>query len=290
MPAAKGSNSVENSTQRLAKYQLKDIAYQPAGAQRAVLLDVNLVIHAGEQIAVIGPSGAGKTSLLALLAQAIEPSAGTVHIAGQNTADLTVSQRHALRKLAFYAPQSPPLPPRQRVVNAVLAGLLPQWSSWQSIKAWFHASTPSRQAAFEALCTLGLGDKLWVNVATLSGGERQRVALARMLVSKTQAFLVDEPLSALDPTRAATVLQTLQTEARARGATLVCSLHQVDLARSQFDRIIALRDGRVVFDGAASDLSDTAVAQLYAGMPAEVANNVFDEVSLDLPAPVLRCS
>ena len=103
----------------------------------------------------------------------------------------------------------------------------------------------------------GLGDKLYARVDRLSGGERQRCGLARLLLSAAEAFLVDEPLSALDPALSQMTLATLQQEAAARNATLVCSLHQVDMARANFPRIVGLRDGRIVFDAAARAASPT---------------------------------
>ena len=253
---------------------------------------ISLTIHAGEHIAIIGPSGAGKTSLLAVLAQAVDAHSGSVCIAGNKVSHLNTAQRHALRKTTFYAPQTPPLPPRQRVVNAVLAGRLPLLGAWQSVVQWFRTSPAEPvYTAFAKLELLGLGDKLWANVATLSGGERQRVGLARMLVSQVQTFLVDEPLSALDPARAEAVIQVLKTEASTRGATLVCSLHQVDLARRQFERVIGLREGKLVFDCAANALTDAAVAALYAGLPAESAPNIDEQFALNDSTPVLvRCN
>src|SRR5690606_38796212 len=106
-------------------------------------------------------------------------------------------------------------------------------------------------------------DKLYARVDRLSGGERQRCGMARALVSQAGAFLVDEPLSALDPTLSVQTLNVLQREARTRNATLVCSLHQVELARAHFPRIVGLRDGSIVFDAASSDISDAMIAELY---------------------------
>jgi phosphonate transport system ATP-binding protein len=171
------------------------------------------------------------------------------------------SARHRLRARLFLAPQTPPLPPRQRVVNAVLAARLPHWSLWQAFRSLLTPLDPD--AAFEALSRFGLGDKLYARVDRLSGGERQRCGLARLLLSTAQVFLVDEPLSALDPTLADMTLAALQREARARNATLVCSLHQVDIARASFARIVGLRDGRVVFDAPREQVSDAMIAALY---------------------------
>ena len=116
---------------------------------------------------------------------------------------------------------------------------------------------------YAAVARFGLGDKLYARVDRLSGGERQRCGLARVLLSSADAFLVDEPLSALDPTLSQLTLATLQQEAAARNATLVCSLHQVDIARASFPRIVGLRAGRIVFDAPRDDVTDAMIAALY---------------------------
>ena len=225
------------------------------------LNDINLSIEQGEQIALIGPSGAGKTTLLHTLACAHMAEAGEFFVFGVAPWKLTHAARHALRARLFLAPQTPPLPPRQRVVTAVLAGRLPQWSFWQAITSLVSPLEPD--AAYDALARFNLQDKLYARVDRLSGGERQRCGLARLLVSKAGAFLVDEPLSALDPVLSLKTLATLQQEAASRNATLVCSLHQIELALSHFPRIVALRDGRVVFDAPRAEVSEAMIAALY---------------------------
>jgi phosphonate transport system ATP-binding protein len=232
-----------------------------SGAHPYALTDMKLEIGQGEQVALIGPSGAGKTTLLHTLACAHQPNAGELRAFGVDPWTHGVRQRHALRARLFLAPQTPPLPPRQRVVTAVLAGRLPQWSLWQALASLIRPADP--QAAFDALARFNLQDKLYARVDRLSGGERQRCSIARLLVSQAQAFLVDEPLSALDPTLALQTLSVLREEAAARNATLVCSLHQVELARAHFPRIVGLRNGRVVFDAAREDVSDAMIAALY---------------------------
>jgi len=225
------------------------------------LSDVNLSIAQGEQIALIGPSGAGKTTLLHTLACAHRAESGKFSVFGVDPWSLGHAARHALRARLFLAPQSPPLPSRQRVVTAVLAGCLPQWSFWQAIASLIRPINPD--VAYDALARFNLQDKLYARVDRLSGGERQRCGMARLLVSKADALLVDEPLSALDPTLALQTLIVLQQEANSRNATLICSLHQIDLALSHFSRIIGLREGRVIFDVPRAALTQAMIAQLY---------------------------
>lgn len=239
------------------------IHHPRANLAAPALHDISFKIEAGEQIALIGPSGAGKTTLLHTLACAIEPANGSYLAFGTAPWKSGNKQRHALRKRLFLAPQTPPLPPRQRVVTAVLAARLPQWSLWQAFKSLVKPADPL--AAFNALARFQLEDKLYARVDRLSGGERQRCGMARLLVSAAQVFLVDEPLSALDPTLASATLTVLQEEATSRTATLICSLHQVELARRHFPRVVGLRDGRIVFDVKREMLTDEMVAALYAG-------------------------
>ena len=245
-------------------FQLSEVvARHPAArvGSPAALQGVSLSIAAGEHLAVIGPSGAGKTSLLHVMACALRLDSGRLEIQGQSPWQLGNSALHQLRGRLFLAPQVPPLPPRQRVVTSVLAGRLPAMSLWSSLRSLCYPS--DIPAAQQALALFDLSDKLFERVDRLSGGERQRVGLARALLSPAQAWLVDEPLSALDPIRSKQALQTLIDNARARGVTLVASLHQVDMALAHFSRVVGLREGRVLFDLPAALVTAEHLARLY---------------------------
>ncbi|MBR7792628.1 ATP-binding cassette domain-containing protein [Undibacterium sp. FT147W] len=245
------------------------------------LQDIHLQIQQGEQIAIIGPSGAGKTTLLHTLACASQPTQGELIFNGQAVWQLSHSARHQLRRQLFLAPQTPPLPARQRVVTSVLAGRLPHWTFLQAFTNLIKPTDP--RAAFEALARFHLQHKLYARVDKLSGGERQRCGLARLLLSDAQLLLVDEPLSALDPTLAQQTLATLQQEARERNATLICSLHQVELARSHFSRIIGLRDGKILFDS--KHVSAQMIADLYKNAQSlNESDHLSAETNADAPA------
>jgi phosphonate transport system ATP-binding protein len=246
------------------KISLKEVfAQHPAAAASApaALRGVSLAIGAGEQVAVIGPSGAGKTTFLHALACALRPSQGGLQLDGKDPWALPRTELQQLRGQLFLAPQVPPLPPRQRVVTAVLAGRLPQMSLWQSLRSLFYPTDIPR--ADEALAQFDVSDKLFERVDRLSGGERQRVGLARLLVSKARLFLVDEPLSALDPTRSGQAIQSLTRAARQRCATLVVSLHHVEMALQHFPRIVGLRYGELVFDLPAAQVTQQHLHALY---------------------------
>jgi phosphonate transport system ATP-binding protein len=249
------------------------------------LRTLTLHIRAGEQVAVIGPSGAGKTTFLHLLACALRPSAGNFTLSrvgpepvalrsatpdaamheGVRPWDLSTAALQTLRGSLFLAPQVPPLPPRQRVVTAVLAGRLPHISLWTALSRLFY---PRDMAlAQTALGHFDLAEKLFERVDRLSGGERQRVGLARALVgieSGARLLLVDEPLSALDPERGRLALHSLSTQSTAHGATLVCTLHHVEMALQHFPRIIGLRDGELAFDLPATEVTPERLHALYA--------------------------
>ena len=241
---------------------------------------VSLSVAAGEQVAIIGPSGAGKTTLLHLMACALQPApkseqkaAGKLRLDDQDPWQLPRSALQRLRGRLFLAPQVPPLPARQRVVNAVLAGRLPHESLWHSLSRLFYPRDLA--PAHAALARFDLGDKLFDRVDRLSGGERQRVGLARLLASQATLLLVDEPLSALDPNHSQQAIDALTATARERSATLIATLHHVEMALVNFPRIIGLRDGVVAFDLPATQVTPTLLQQLYA--------NHLQE--LDGPAP-----
>ena len=252
---------------------------------------LSLSIAAGEQVAVIGPSGAGKTTFLQVAACALPPAAGRLTLDDTDPWTLSRSALQRLRGRLFLAPQVPPLPPRQRVVTSVLAGRLPAMGVWSSVRSLFYPS--DIPAAFAALERFDLADKLFERVDRLSGGERQRVGLARALLSPASLWLVDEPLSALDPARATQAMRTLVDGARERGITLVATLHQVDKALEHFPRIIGLRDGALAFDLPSAQVTRERLAALYDQFEHELRGEAAAPVADIAPAPaqpaVMHC-
>ncbi len=237
--------------------------YGADGTERRVLDQVDLRVAAGEQIAIVGPSGAGKTSLLHVAAGALRPDGGILRLGGADFWRIGSRARQQVRRSLFLAPQVPPLPPRQRVVTATLAARLPAVGFLRGLVSLLYPM--DIPAARAALAAFGLEARLFDRVDRLSGGERQRVGLARALVSPARIWLLDEPLAALDPVHAGAVLQILCAEARRRGVTLVVSLHHAELARANFPRLLGIRGGRVAFDGPAADIAASHWQALYAG-------------------------
>ena len=247
------------------------------------LRKVNLHIGAGEQVAVIGPSGAGKSSLLNLLATALRPDNGELQVLGERAWQLSARQRQRLRARIGLIHQSPPLPPRQRVVTAVLAGKLGQWGLGKSLLNLMHPlDIPGARAA---LARLDLGDKLFAHCQQLSGGQLQRVGIARVLYQAPEVLLADEPVSAMDPVLAEHTLSVLCRHAREHNVTLIASLHAVELALAHFSRIIGLRDGQILFDLAAGDVDRELLDTLYANE--QLHTSPVPPVSLSVQIP--RC-
>ena len=229
---------------------------------KAAVSGVTLAVAAGEQVAVIGPSGAGKTTLLNALACALRPTSGTLAIDGQTPWTLPARALRALRGTLFLAPQVPPLPPRQRVVTAVLAARLPHQSLWASVRSLFYPDDIA--LAERALAHFGLADKLFERVDRLSGGERQRVALAQCALQGAPLLLLDEPVAFQDPAHQALVARWLSTWLPADQA-LVISAHDVNwIARTATHVLALLPEGACAF-GAATALLDAPLLEKVYG-------------------------
>jgi len=260
-------------------FRLSGVGHTHASGQ-AALSGIDIQAAQGERIAIIGPSGSGKTTLLRLLATGLKPDSGQLSLLGEQPWDEGSFRLRKLRARIGLVHQAPPLPPRQRVVTAVLAGRLGHWSLPRSLLSLIYP--PDRSGAAEALARLDLTDKLYVRCDQLSGGQLQRVGIARMLYQQPELILADEPVSAMDPVLSDHTLGLLNQEAQRRNATLVASLHAVDLALAHFPRIIGFRAGQILFDKPAEALRPEELTALYANeqleqRPAEpVASQVLN--------------
>ena len=231
------------------------------------LYPLTLTIEQGEAVAIVGPSGAGKTTLLHLLAGVVEPTAGSVELLGRPLRALAPGRERSA--LVGVMHQQFDLVPNLAVIHNVLAGNLGRWGV---LRAALSLVRPRHYGAAErALERVGLRDRMHERTERLSGGEQQRVALARLLVQGPHALLADEPVASLDPARADALVRLLVRMAREDGHTLVASLHSVTLALEHFDRVIALREGRIVFDRSANEVSEELLAHLYEFEPERTA-------------------
>lgn len=236
--------------------------------RRGALDDVGLAVERGEVVALVGPSGAGKSTLLTLLDGRLRGWQGAASVLGRALRRDRAPDRGRRAEVGFVF-QEFALVERASVWQNVLNGRL---GRTDPIASLFGRFTDRDKAAAEAaLADTGIAELGDRRVDQLSGGQRQRVAIARCLAQEPQLILADEPVSNLDPLRSERILRLLADTARRRGATLIFSSHQPELAASVADRIVAMRDGAVVFDGAPDRLTAESLAAVYRDAPAASA-------------------
>jgi phosphonate transport system ATP-binding protein len=238
--------------------------------EHAALDGVSLRIAAGERVGIVGPSGAGKTTLLRLLVGAVRPTSGSVQVRGRDLATLAESELRAVRGATGFIHQDHRLVPTQRVLTNVLAGRLGKWSVARALREMLWPRRCEQERVYAILERVGIPEKIFERVDSLSGGQQQRVAIGRALYQGPQVLLADEPISGVDPARARDTLGLLVGIAEEAGLTLCASVHNLELAREFFPRLVGLRGGRVVFDGSTQALSDADFAELYKLAPAEL--------------------
>jgi phosphonate transport system ATP-binding protein len=233
--------------------------------RRRALDDVSLSLAPGEMVALIGPSGSGKSTLLRAVGglTALDAGAGVIEAFGETVqADGRLSRRvRALRSRIGVVFQQFNLVGRLSLYTNVALGALGRVATWRGLLgAW---PQPVRDEAMAALARVGVADYAAQRASTLSGGQQQRGAIARALVQQAKLVLADEPVASLDPVSARRVLELLRGLNRSDGLTVMVTLHQVDYALRYCDRVIALRAGRLVYDGAPAGLDRERLAGIY---------------------------
>ncbi|MBY0573602.1 MAG: phosphonate ABC transporter ATP-binding protein [Undibacterium sp.] len=225
------------------------------------LKSISLSVPKGQFCVVLGPSGAGKSTLLRTINGLCIPSIGHIMIDGDT---LSQKNQQRLRQRVAMVHQHFNLSLRLSVSANVLTGVLAQTSLWRSLLGWFSPS--HRQKACLLLEKVGLKPRhLQRRASELSGGQQQRVGIARAFMSDPEIVLADEPVASLDPKISRDILQLIKDTASERNTTVLCSLHQIDLAREFADRLIGMRDGVIVFDGTPAEFTDEMLQKLYAG-------------------------
>lgn len=240
-------------------FELKNVTQQFGRFQS--LADINLQIRAGDRVALVGSSGAGKSTLISLLNGTLLPTQGEVWVLGRNLAQLRPKLLRQVQRQIGTIYQQFHLVDNLRVIHNVNAGHLGRWSFLKAAISLIHPLEV--ETAANALAQVGIQEKLYERTDSLSGGQQQRVAIARVLVQNPTAILADEPISSLDPERSREIMDLLRQLSQETGKTLVTSLHAIEFARSHCDRIIGLRQGRILFDTPTEALSDVMIEQLY---------------------------
>ena len=227
------------------------------------LSSIDLQIAKGERVALIGASGSGKTTLLRLFGAQLAPDRGEVRVLGCNPLVLGEGKLRELRSRLGYLPQDLGLVPNLRVLQNVVAGRCGRRSVLGSLRDLILPAVGVRRRIYELLERVGIEEKMYDRVDTLSGGQQQRVAVARALFQEPAVILADEPVSAVDPARARDVLELLTRLSEEEGLTLLVSMHQLDLAREFFPRLVGLKHGKVHFDGKPSELGSEGLSALF---------------------------
>jgi phosphonate transport system ATP-binding protein len=252
------------------------------GATRA-LHGVDLVVEPGEVVVLLGLSGSGKSTLLRHLDGLELPTEGTVEVLGQDVPSLAPARLRALRGQVAMIFQQFELVPSLTVLENVLTGALARLR-WPRLGLWAYPKALTL-TALTHLDRVGLLDKAYQRADELSGGQQQRVAIARALMQNPKILLADEPVASLDPESADQVMKLIREIAADDGLTVVCSLHQVDLALGWGDRIVGLRHGEVVLDTATQGLGKAQVMEIYGRVASSTSALTAIEVELGTTAP-----
>ena len=241
------------------------------------LVPTTLCIASGERVGLVGPSGSGKTTLLRLLNATVQPTSGSVSALGKRIDSLSAKSLRAVRSRIATIPQHLGLVPNLRVWQNVAIGRIWRRGFAGTLKDLLFLSKHALEEIHELLDRVGIEAKLFARTSQLSGGQRQRVAVARALFQKPQAILADEPVSSVDPARAASLVALLNDLAEEHNLTLVISLHNLELARAHLPRLIGLRSGHVHFDQDSTSIEDNIFDNLYDLSGSEMLDDGGDE-------------
>ncbi|WP_042878414.1 phosphonate ABC transporter ATP-binding protein [Cupriavidus necator] len=260
-------------------------------ADRKALDDVTLHIAPGEMVALLGASGSGKSTLLRHVAGFVAGDAGTGEILVngrhvQRNGRLAGNVRKVRGEIGFVFQQFN-LVGRLPVITNVLVGMLTRVPKWRSLLRIFKADEV--QAGLDALAQVGIDDYAFQRASTLSGGQQQRAAIARTLVQNAHVILADEPIASLDPESSRRVMSLLTQINRTRKVAVLVSLHQVDVAMRYCPRVVALRHGKVVYDGPSAALTPAMLRDLYGTEADELLHDSVpeDEAASAMPVPAM---
>jgi phosphonate transport system ATP-binding protein len=225
------------------------------------LKEISFDVKAGEFVVILGNSGSGKSTLLRCVTRLVEPTSGRIFLDDNEVTGAGPRQLRRLRRKTGMIFQQYNLVARMSVLTNVLTGRLGYISSW---RGWINSFPSDSVMQAEAkLAALGLSEKGRQRADTLSGGQQQRVGIARALMQQPKIILADEPVSSLDPAATISIMDILRDINQKEGVTVLCNLHLPELARKYGDRILALKNGLLVYDGGPQDLDQTTVDNIY---------------------------
>ena len=222
------------------------------------LKGVNLKINKGEFVSILGPSGAGKTTLLRTINGLETSNGGEIYFDNKEVNNNNISEVQKKTGMIF---QEFNLVNNLSAINNVLTGLLN--SSNRFLSLFYLFSKKQKIEALRSLETVGLLEKSYSRSDELSGGQRQRVGIARAIIKKPLLLLADEPVASLDPKSSNLILLLLKKINQEFGTTILCNLHQVDLAKKYSDRVVGLIDGKIIFDEKSSNINETYLKKIY---------------------------
>ena len=225
------------------------------------LKDVTLQIESGEFIVILGKSGAGKSTLLRCINRLVEPTSGKIFFDDQEITALDGRELREMRSHIGMIFQDYNLVPRLSVMTNALSGALGRSPAFAALLNYFQPE--EKAAALHHLERLEIGDKAGQRADQLSGGQQQRVGIARALMQNPKLILADEPVASLDPATSRTILDILRRINEEDGVTVLCNLHLPELAREYGKRIVAIKEGEVVYDGGPEGLTQKRVDHLY---------------------------
>ena len=222
------------------------------------LKGVDLKIKKGEFVSILGPSGSGKTTLLRTINGLETSSGGEIYFDNKEVNNNNISEVQKKTGMIF---QEFNLANNLSAINNVLTGLLN--SSNKFLSLFYLFSKQQKIEALRSLETVGLLEKSYSRSDELSGGQRQRVGIARAIIKKPLLLLADEPVASLDPKSSNIILSLLKKINQEFGTTILCNLHQVDLAKKYSDRVIGLVDGKIIFDEKSNNINEAYLKKIY---------------------------
>ncbi|MFG6665678.1 phosphonate ABC transporter ATP-binding protein [Halomonas sp. HNIBRBA4712] len=239
---------------------LKGVGKRYPTGDRA-LSDIDLTLPRGQVLALIGPSGAGKSTLIRCVNRLVEPSQGSIRLEGDELTALSGAGLRRARRSMGMIFQEYALVDRLSVMENVLSGRLGYVGFWRSFFRRYPEDAV--REAFRLLERVGLEHAIDKRADALSGGQRQRVGIARALLQSPRLLLVDEPTASLDPKTSRQIMRLIRELCAERGLAAIINIHDVALAQQFADRIVGLRAGQIVFDGAPSGLTSEILTTIY---------------------------